>query len=65
MIDKMELTMTNGTVHHFRRGEFGVEAIMVDKDKCFIKVSFKERDFGKREIIIPLQNVEKCDYIIK
>ncbi|ADL58047.1 MULTISPECIES: hypothetical protein [Methanothermobacter] len=65
MIEKMELTMTNGTVHHFKRGEFGVENIKVDKEKCFILVSFSEREFGKREIIIPLQNVEKCEYLLR
>ncbi|MBE2900616.1 hypothetical protein DNK57_07430 [Methanothermobacter thermautotrophicus] len=65
MIEKIELTMINGTVHHFKRGKFGVEMIKVDKDKCLILVSFAEREFGKREIIIPLQNVEKCEYLLR
>ena len=54
--------MTSGDVHNFRRGEFGVESIEIDELRGLIQISYGIKEGGKKYVLIPLQNVEKCEY---
>lgn len=65
MIDKIEITMINETVHNFRRGEFGVENIEIDELRGLIEIIYAAHEMGTTKVIIPLQNVEKCEYLEK
>jgi len=65
MIDKIEISMINETVHNFRRGEFGVESIEIDEVKGLIEIIYAAHEMGTNKVIIPLQNVEKCEYMEK
>ena len=57
--------MTSGDVHNFRRGEFGVESIEIDELRGIIQISYGNTEGGKKYVLIPLQNVEKCEYLDK
>jgi hypothetical protein len=57
--------MTSGDVHNFRRGEFGVENLEIDELRGLIQVSYGIKEGGKKFVLIPLQNVEKCEYLDK
>lgn len=65
MIEKLEVTLINENVHNFKRGEFGVSKIEIDEDKCLIEVVYDPKEDGTKRIIIPMQNIEKVDYIEK
>ena len=65
MIEKIEVSMTSGAVHNFRRGEFGVESIEIDELRGIIQISYGNTEGGKKYVLIPLQNVEKCEYLDK
>jgi hypothetical protein len=65
MIEKIEVTMTSGDVHNFKRGEFGVESIEIDELRGLIQMSYGMKEGGKKYVLIPLQNVEKCEFLDK
>ena len=65
MIDRIEVSMINESVHNFRRGEFGVESIEIHEKRGLIEVIYGSQDTGKKIVLIPLQNVEKCEFIDK
>ncbi len=65
MIDKIEINMMNESVHNFRIGEFGVKNIEIDEIRGFIEVEYGSQQGGIRTVLIPLQNVEKCEFIDK
>lgn len=65
MIDKIEVTMINETVHNFRKGEFGVQKIIIDEVRGFIEIEYGFQEGGEKKVMIPLQNVEKCEFIGK
>ncbi len=65
MIEKIEVSMTSGDVHNFRKGEFGVESIEIDELRGIIQISYGNTEGGKKYVLIPLQNVEKCEYLDK
>ncbi|MFZ0441712.1 MAG: hypothetical protein WAL81_03675 [Methanobacterium sp.] len=57
--------MNSGDVHNFRKGEFGVESIEIDELRGIIQISYGNKEGGKKYVLIPLQNVEKCEYLDK
>jgi hypothetical protein len=65
LIEKVEVSMTSGDVHNFKRGEFGVESIEIDELRGLIQISYANKEGGKKYVLIPLQNVEKCEYLDK
>jgi phage-related protein len=65
MIDRIEVTMINESVHNFRRGEFGVESIEMDEDRGLIEIIYTTQDSGRKIVLLPLENVEKCEFIDK
>ena len=65
MIDKIEITMINETVHNFRKGEFGVQSIEIDETRGFIEIEYGIQEGGEKKVLIPLQNVEKCEFVVK
>jgi hypothetical protein len=65
MIDRIEVSMINETVHNFRRGEFGVENIEIDENRGLIEIFYVDQEIGTKKVIIPLQNVEKCEMLEK
>ncbi len=65
MIDKIEINMINESVHNFRVGEFGVKNIEIDEVRGFIEVDYGTQEIGMKKVLIPLQNVEKCEFIDK
>ena len=65
MIDRIEVSMINESVHNFRRGEFGVESIEIHENRGLIEVIYGSQDTGKKLVLIPLQNVEKCEFTDK
>jgi hypothetical protein len=65
MIEKIEISMINETVHNFRRGEFGVESIEIDEERGLIEIKYAAHEGGEKQVLIPLQNVEKCEYLEK
>ncbi|AXV40923.1 hypothetical protein [Methanobacterium sp. BAmetb5] len=65
MIDRIEVTMINESVHNFRRGEFGVESIEMDEDRGLIEIIYTTQDSGRKIVLLPLENVEKCEFIEK
>jgi len=65
MIERIEVSMTSGDVHNFRRGEFGVESIEIDELRGIIQISYANKEGGKKYVLLPLQNVEKCEYVDK
>jgi len=65
LIEKIEASMTSGDVHNFRKGEFGVESIEIDELRGLIQISYGIKESGKKYVLIPLQNVEKCEYLDK
>jgi len=64
MIDRIEVSMINESVHNFRRGEFGVETIEIQEKRGLIEIIYGSQT-GKKIVLIPLQNVEKCEFIDK
>lgn len=65
MIDRIEVSMINESVHNFRRGEFGVENIEIDETRGLIEIFYIDQEIGTKKVIIPLQNVEKCEMLEK
>ena len=65
MIDRIEVSMINESVHNFRRGEFGVESIEMDEDRGLIEIIYATQDSGRKIVLLPLENVEKCEFIEK
>ena len=65
MIEKIEVTMTSGDVHNFKRGEFGVESVEIDELRGLIQISYGVKEGGKKYVLIPLQNIEKCEFLDK
>jgi phage-related protein len=65
MIEKIEVTMTSGDVHNFKRGEFGVESIEIEELRGLIQISYGIKEGGKKYVMIPLQNIEKCEFLDK
>jgi hypothetical protein len=65
MIERIEVSMINESVHNFRRGEFGVENIEIDENRGLIEIIYKSKEMGTKKVIIPLTNVEKLEYIEK
>ncbi len=65
MIEKIEITMMNETVHNFRKGEFGVQNIEIDENRGFIEIEYGVQEGGEKKVLIPLQNVEKCEFMVK
>jgi hypothetical protein len=48
LIEKIEVSMTSGDVHNFRRGEFGVESLEIDELRGLIQVSYGTKEGGKK-----------------
>jgi len=65
MIDKIEITMINENVHNFKKGEFGVESIEINEARGLIEIKYAGKEGGKRTVFIPIENIEKCDYVEK
>ncbi len=65
MIDRIEVSMINESVHNFRKGEFGVENIEIDETRGLIEILYVDQEIGTKKVIIPLQNVEKCEMLEK
>lgn len=65
MIDRIEVSMINESVHNFRKGEFGVETIEIHEKRGFIEIIYASQETGKKIVLIPLQNVEKCEFVEK
>jgi hypothetical protein len=65
MIERIEVSMINESVHNFRRGEFGVENIEIDENRGLIEIIYSSKEIGTKMVIIPLTNVEKIEYIEK
>jgi hypothetical protein len=65
LIEKIEISMNSGDVHNFKRGEFGVENIEIDELRGIIQISYGNKEGGQKYVLIPLQNVEKCEYFDK
>jgi len=42
-----------------------VEKIEIDEDRGLIEVTYGAKEDGIKHVIIPLQNIEKCDYMEK
>lgn len=57
--------MINESVHNFRKGEFGVESIEIDETRRLIEIFYVHKEMGVKRVIIPLQNVEKCEMLEK
>jgi phage-related protein len=65
MIERIEVSIINESVHNFRRGEFGVENIEIDENRGLIEILYVSKEMGTKKVIIPLTNVEKLEYIEK
>lgn len=65
MIEKLEVSLINENVHNFKRGEFGVEKIEINEKRGLIEITYGAKEDGIKHVIIPLQNIEKCDYTEK
>ncbi|MGF7117996.1 hypothetical protein [Methanobacterium oryzae] len=65
MIEKLEVSLINENVHNFKKGEFGVEKIEVDEDRGLIEVTYEPKEDGTKRVIIPMQNIEKCDFTVR
>jgi phage-related protein len=65
LIEKIEVSMTSGDIHNFRRGEFGVESIEIDELRGIIQIIYANKEGGRKYVLLPLQNVEKCEYLDK
>ncbi|AEG18574.1 hypothetical protein [Methanobacterium paludis] len=65
MIEKIEISMINGAVHNFKKGEFGVENIEINEMRGVIEINYGYKEGGIKHVILPVQNVEKCEYIEK
>lgn len=57
--------MTSGDVHNFRRGEFGVENIEIEEIRGLIQITYGLKEGGQKFVLIPMQNVEKCEFLEK
>lgn len=65
MIEKLEVSLINENVHNFKRGEFGVDKIEIDEDRGLIEITYQPKEDGTKRVIIPMQNIEKCDFIVR
>jgi len=65
MIEKLEVSLINENVHNFKRGEFGVRKIEIDEDRGLIEIKYEPKEDGTKTVIIPMQNIEKIDYMEK
>lgn len=57
--------MINESVHNFRKGEFGVESIKIHEKRGLIEIIYVSKETGTKIVLIPLQNVEKCEFTKK
>ena len=65
MIDRIEGSMINESVHNFRKGEFGVESIEIHEKRGLIEIIYASQETGTKTVFIPMENVEKCEFIHK
>jgi phage-related protein len=65
MIDRIEVSMINESVHNFRKGEFGVKSIEIHEKRGLIEIIYVSKETGTKNVLIPLQNVEKCEFTQK
>ncbi len=65
MIDRIEVSMINESVHNFRKGEFGVESIEIHEKRGLIEIIYGAQETGRKIVLIPMQNVEKCEFTDK
>lgn len=65
IIDKIEINMINESVHNFRIGEFGVKTIEIDEIRGFIEITYEKQGGRVKKALIPISNVEKCEFIDK
>ncbi|MDD3754397.1 MAG: hypothetical protein PHQ17_07580 [Methanobacterium sp.] len=65
MIDRIEVSMINESVHNFRKGEFGVKSIEIHEKRGLIEIIYASQETEKKTVLIPLQNVEKCEFTQK
>ncbi|MBM4242112.1 MAG: hypothetical protein FJ150_10725 [Euryarchaeota archaeon] len=65
MIEKIEVSMMNENIHNYKKGEFGVKSIDINYQKAIIEIKYGSQEGGIRKVLIPLENIEKCDYIEK
>jgi hypothetical protein len=65
MIGRIEVSMTNGSVHNFRKGEFGVNEIDIDENRALIEIIYTKKEIGEKRVFIPFYNIEKCEYTEK
>ncbi len=57
--------MINESVHNFRKGEFGVKSIEIHEKRGLIEIIYVSKETGTKNVLIPLQNVEKCEFTQK
>lgn len=65
IIEKIEISMMNETIHNFRKGEFGVQNIEINEKKGLIEIDYGVQEGGHRKVLIPIENVEKCEFMVK
>ncbi|TMS43077.1 MAG: hypothetical protein FGO69_01530 [Methanobacterium sp.] len=65
MIEKIEISMMNETIHNFRKGEFGVQNIEINEKKGLIEIDYGVQEGGQRKVLIPIENIEKCEFMVK
>ncbi|HOI70800.1 MAG TPA: hypothetical protein PL055_06935 [Methanobacterium sp.] len=65
IIEKIEISMMNETIHNFRKGEFGVQNIEINEKKGLIEIDYGVQEGGQRKVLIPIENIEKCEFMVK
>ncbi len=65
IIEKIEISMMNETIHNFRKGEFGVQNIEINEKKGLIEIDYGVQEGGQRKVLIPIKNIEKCEFMVK
>ena len=65
IIEKIEISMMNETIHNFRKGEFGVQNIEINEKKGLIEIDYGAQEGGQRKVLIPIENIEKCEFMVK
>lgn len=55
----------NETIHNFRKGEFGVQNIEINEKKGLIEIDYGVQEGGQRKVLIPIENIEKCEFMVK
>ena len=64
IIEKIEISMMNETIHNFRKGEFGVQNIEINEKKGLIEIDYGVQEGGQRKVLIPIENIEKCEFMV-